>query len=50
MDLETPVEEAAHIAKSRSLPTEEFTWWKVGRAVNRADPNNDGKHLLAPAT
>ena len=48
MDPETPVEEAAHIAQSRSLPTEEFTWWKVDRAVNRADPNNDGKHLLAP--
>ena len=47
-ELETPVEEAAHIAQSRSLPTEEFTWWKVDRAVNRADPNNNGKHLLAP--
>jgi putative SOS response-associated peptidase YedK len=48
MDPETPVGEAAHIAQSRSLPTEEFTWWKVDRAVNRADPNNNGKHLLAP--
>jgi putative SOS response-associated peptidase YedK len=48
MDVKTPVEEAAHIAQSRSLPIAEFVWWKVDRAVNRADPNNDGKHLLAP--
>jgi putative SOS response-associated peptidase YedK len=48
MDPETPVEEAAHIAQSRSLPTEEFTWWKVSRAVNRANPNNNDKHLLVP--
>jgi len=48
MDLETPVEEAAHIARSRSLPTEEFVWWKVDRAVNRADPNNNSEHLLKP--
>ncbi|SET06160.1 SOS response associated peptidase (SRAP) [Nitrosospira multiformis] len=31
MDPDTPVEEAAHIAQSRSLPSEVFTWWKVGR-------------------
>ena len=48
MNLETPVEEAAHIAQSRSVPAEEFTWWKVDRAVNRADPNNNGRHLLVP--
>ena len=48
MDLETPVEEAAHIAQSRSLPTEEFVWWRVSREVNRADPNNNGEHLIAP--
>jgi len=48
MDLETPVEEAAHIAQSRSLPSEEFTWWRVSREVNRADSGNNGKHLLAP--
>ena len=29
MDLKTPVEEAAHIAQSRSIPTEGFMWWKV---------------------
>ena len=48
MDPQTPVEEAAHIAHSRSLPSEAFTWWKVNRAVNRVDPYNNGKHLLAP--
>jgi hypothetical protein len=45
---ETPVEEAAHIAHSKSLPTEAFTWWKVDRAVNRVDPYNNGEHLIAP--
>jgi putative SOS response-associated peptidase YedK len=48
MDLEIPAEEASHIAHSRSLPTEEFVWWKVDRGVNRADPSNNGKHLLTP--
>jgi putative SOS response-associated peptidase YedK len=48
MGPETPVEEAAHIAQSQSLPIEEFVWWKVDKAVNRADPYNDGKHLLEP--
>lgn len=47
MDPETPVEEAAHITHSRSLPTEAFTWWKVDKAVNRVDPYNNGKHLIA---
>ena len=41
-------EEAAHIAQLRSLPAEEFVWWKVDKAVNRADPYNNGKHLLEP--
>jgi putative SOS response-associated peptidase YedK len=48
MEPETPVDEAEHIAQSRSLPTEQFVWWKVDKAVNRADPYNSGKHLLAP--
>jgi putative SOS response-associated peptidase YedK len=48
LDPETPVEEAAHIAQARSLATEEFIWWKMDRSVNRADPNNNGKHLLTP--
>jgi putative SOS response-associated peptidase YedK len=48
IDPKTPVEEATHIARSRSLPTEEFVWWKVDRAVNRADPSNNGEYLLAP--
>ncbi|SFH34330.1 SOS response associated peptidase (SRAP) [Nitrosospira sp. Nsp14] len=48
MDPYTSVEEAAHIAQTRSVPTQEFMWWKVDRAVNRVDPNNDGKHLLVP--
>lgn len=43
---ETTVEEAAHIAKAKSLPTNEFVWWRV--AVNRADHANNGKHLVAP--
>lgn len=48
LDPETPVEEAAHLAQAKSLPTQDFTWWKVDRAVNRADPSNNGKHLLVP--
>lgn len=48
MDAETPVEEAAHIARSRSLPTGEFRWWKVDRAVNWPDPANNGANLLRP--
>lgn len=50
LDPETPVEKAAHIAQAKSLPTEEFIWWKVDRSVNRVDPNNDGKHLLLPVS
>jgi putative SOS response-associated peptidase YedK len=48
MNPDTSVEEAAYIAQIWSVPTEEFIWWKVDRSVNRADPNNNGKHLLAP--
>ena len=48
MDPDTSVEEADHIAHTRSIPTEEFMWWNVDRAVNRTDPNNDGPHLLTP--
>lgn len=48
MDPDTPVEEAAHIAQSRSLPSDAFTWWKVGTALNRPDPNNNTKELLEP--
>ena len=47
MNLDTPIEEAAHIAQTRSIPTDEFTWWRVDRAVDRADRSNNGKHLLA---
>ena len=48
MDKEMPVEEAAHIAQSRSSPTEEFRWWRVSRNVNRSDPSDNGQHLLEP--
>src|SRR3954467_619653 len=48
MDPGTPVEEAAHIAQSRSLPTEAFTWWRVSSQVNRADPYNNSRDLLVP--
>lgn len=48
IDQETPVEEAAHIAQTKSLPTDEFMWWRVERTVNRVDPYNNGKHLLTP--
>ena len=48
IDLETPVEEAAHIAQSRSLPTEEFLWWRVSRDVSLPDPAKNGAQLLAP--
>jgi putative SOS response-associated peptidase YedK len=50
MDSQIPVEEAAHIAQSKSVPTEEFMWWKVDRAVNCPDPANNGRHLLSPTT
>jgi len=50
MDQETPVEEAAHIAQTKSLPTEEFMWWRIERGVNRVDPHINGKHLLTPLT
>jgi putative SOS response-associated peptidase YedK len=50
LDPETPVEEVARIAQAKSLPTEEFIWWKVDRAVNRVDPNTDGKHWLLPVS
>ncbi|SFN45139.1 Putative SOS response-associated peptidase YedK [Nitrosospira briensis] len=48
MDPDTPVEEAVHIAHTRSLPTEAFTWWRVDRAVNRVDPNNNRRELITP--
>jgi hypothetical protein len=50
LDPETPVDEAAYIPQTRPIPTEEFVWWKVDRAVNRVDPNNNGKHLLVPGS
>lgn len=48
MKPETSVEEAAHIAQSKSLEADEFVWWKVDRAANRPDPYNNGEHLVAP--
>jgi putative SOS response-associated peptidase YedK len=45
---ETPIEEAARIAQSRSLPTDEFKWWKVNKAVNRPDPSQNNARLLDP--
>jgi len=50
MNPDTRVEEAAQIAQTRSISTGQFVWWKVGRAVNRVDPNNNGKHLLVPVS
>ena len=50
MNPDTRVEEAAQIAQTRSISTGQFVWWKVGRAVNRTDPNNNGKHLLVPVS
>ncbi|PTR14476.1 putative SOS response-associated peptidase YedK [Nitrosospira sp. Nsp2] len=49
MDLDTPVEEAAHIAQSRSVPSSQFQWWRVTRRVNRPDPATNDQHLLEPA-
>jgi putative SOS response-associated peptidase YedK len=46
IDPQTPVEEAAHIAQSRSVPPEAFSWWRVTRAVNLSD--NDDRQLLEP--
>ena len=48
IDAGTPVEEAAHIAQTHSLPSQAFTWWRVDRAVNRVDPNNNGRELITP--
>ena len=48
MNPKTTVEEAAHIARSRSVPSEGFQGWKVSRAVNVPDPNKNGRELLAP--
>lgn len=36
------------VAGFDTLPTEEPVWWRVSREVNRADPGNNRKHLLAP--
>ena len=44
----TPVEEAAHIAQSGSLPSDAFHWWRVSRDVNMPDPAKNGARLLAP--
>jgi putative SOS response-associated peptidase YedK len=48
IDPQTPVEEAAHIAQSRSVPSHAFRWWRVTRAVNRPDPDNNDRQLLEP--
>ena len=48
IDPKTPIEEAAHIARSRSIPSEEFMWWRVSRAVNTPDPNKNTRELLCP--
>ena len=48
IDPQTPIEEAAHIAQSRSVPSEEFRWWRVTRAVNRPDPATNDPRLLEP--
>jgi putative SOS response-associated peptidase YedK len=48
MDPKTPIEDAAHIARSRSIPSAEFIWWKVSRAVNTPDPNKNTRELLVP--
>lgn len=45
---DTPVQEAGLIAQTRSLPTEAFTWWRVDRAANRPDCNNNSSDLLTP--
>jgi putative SOS response-associated peptidase YedK len=50
MNLDTPIEEATHIARTKSLPTEQFVWWQVDRAVNRVGSNNNSKHLLVPVS
>ena len=50
IDPGTPVEEAAHIAQSRSVPSESFRWWRVTPGVNRPDPANNGEHLLVPVS
>jgi len=50
IDAGTPVEEAAHTAQSRSIPSESFRWWRVPPGVNRPDPANNGEHLLVPVS
>jgi putative SOS response-associated peptidase YedK len=48
IDPQIPVEEAAYIANSRSVPSHAFRWWRVARAVNRPDPANNDRQSLEP--
>ncbi|SEO99277.1 SOS response-associated peptidase family protein [Nitrosovibrio sp. Nv6] len=48
MDPDNSVTDAVHMARTRSLPAEEFIWWKVDRAVNQVDPSNNTRELLQP--
>ena len=46
VDPETTPERAAEIAKERCRPTEEFTWFEVGRDVGNV--RNQGPQLIDP--
>jgi putative SOS response-associated peptidase YedK len=50
MNPDTSVTEAVHVAQTRSLPAEEFIWWRVDRAVNQPDPSNNSRELLKPVS
>ena len=38
------------VLQPADAPKDEFMWWRVEKAVNRADPSNNGRHLLAPVS
>lgn len=42
MDNSLPAEQAEHLARSMSLPTESFTWHAVSKDVNKAGINRPG--------
>jgi putative SOS response-associated peptidase YedK len=46
MDPDLPFEQAEHLARSTSLPTEGFEWYEIGKEVNNA--RNNGPHLVEP--
>lgn len=46
LDAALPVEQAEHLARSMTLPTETFEWYKVSKDASRVGNNNP--HLIEP--